>query len=294
MARQFRVQDLIVLVAVVALGLMVIVNILAVPGHGSSHRVHCSSNLRQVGLALIQYANTYQKVPPSQLSQTGTSGLIFALPFLEEQATYNAYNLSLPRWAPENAQTVGMSIPVFNCPDPYARDHIPDETMTRLDGTHDPGRPVYAKGNYAVNWGGGRGGWGQDFETTVGRNRGVMRAVSNFKMDGPLPLIGLLDLRDGASMTLLVTEKRDSQGWAVGGWAGSEFDVGTSPAMNTGDKWGDRVYSGSYHPGEGANMVMCDGSAKFFFSKMDRKIWYATITRAGGEFIDNSDGMFGP
>jgi prepilin-type processing-associated H-X9-DG protein len=102
-------------------------------------------------------------------------------------------------------------------------------------------------------------------------------------------LIGSNDLTDGAASTLLLTEKRNSQGWAVGGWAGSEFDVGTSPAMNTGDKWGDMVYSGSYHPG-GVNVVACDGSAHFVTATMNRKLWYALITRDGGEPVDEDGG----
>jgi prepilin-type processing-associated H-X9-DG protein len=118
-----------------------------------------------------------------------------------------------------------------------------------------------------------------------------MRAVTDIKMTGPLPLIGSNDLTDGAASTLLLTEKRNSQGWAVGGWAGSEFDVGTSPAMNTGDKWGDMVYSGSYHPG-GVNVVACDGSAHFVTAAMNRKLWYALITRDGGEPVADNGGTF--
>jgi hypothetical protein len=47
--------------------------------------------------------------------------------------------------------------------------------------------------------------------------------------------VRLRDITDGASFTLAIVEKRDSFGWAVGGWGGSEFDVHTAPAYNGDD-----------------------------------------------------------
>ena len=56
--------------------------------------------------------------------------------------------------------------------------------------------------------------------------------------------------------TLMVGEKRDSQGWNVGGYAGSEFDVGPSPYFPTNyplptpptnDPFLPMVFPGSFH-----------------------------------------------
>ena len=59
--------------------------------------------------------------------------------------------------------------------------------------------------------------------------------------------------------TILVGEKRDSQGWNVGGYAGSEFDVGPSPYLLTDDPFLRMVFPGSFHAGQ-TYFVFCDGS----------------------------------
>lgn len=48
---------------------------------------------------------------------------------------------------------------------------------------------------------------------------------------------------------------------------------------------GDKGSGGSYHVG-GVNIVLCDGSGRFLSAKMNRKVWYALITRAGGEPVE--------
>jgi hypothetical protein len=92
------------------------------------------------------------------------------------------------------------------------------------------------------------------------------------------------DIKDGASFTLAIVEKRDSFGWAVGGWGGSEFDVFTSPAYEGDDALARKVYTGSTRV-DGPNALMCDGSVHQLPAKQDRKIWYSLITRAGGETV---------
>ena len=59
--------------------------------------------------------------------------------------------------------------------------------------------------------------------------------------------VKLADITDGTSSTLAMVEKRDSYGWAVGGFGGSEFDVNTQPNFEQDDALGRKVYSGSVH-----------------------------------------------
>ena len=96
--------------------------------------------------------------------------------------------------------------------------------------------------------------------------------------------VGFADITDGTSVTLAMVEKRDSFGWAVGGWGGSEFDVYTGPAYEGNDALARKAYSGSIHA-EGPNAAMCDGSVRRLHAKQDRKVWYALLTRAGGEVV---------
>jgi prepilin-type processing-associated H-X9-DG protein len=100
--------------------------------------------------------------------------------------------------------------------------------------------------------------------------------------------VALTDITDGTSVTLALVEKRDSFGWAVGGWGGSEFDVYTTPAYQGDDKLARKVYSGSPHA-DGPNAAFCDGSVRTLPARQDKKIWYRLITRAGGEPVRFND-----
>ena len=104
--------------------------------------------------------------------------------------------------------------------------------------------------------------------------------------------ISVADITDGTAFTLAVVEKRDSFGWAVGGWGGSEFDVYTTPAYEGDDKVARKVYSGSTHA-IGPNALFCDASVRTLPARQDKKIWYRLITRAGGEAVRFADEPLG-
>ena len=70
----------------------------------------------------------------------------------------------------------------------------------------------------------------------------------------------------------------------MGGYAGSEFDVGPSPVLTGDDPVLRQTYTGSYHTGM-AQFTFCDGSVKSLRSTMNRLSWYALITRDGKEII---------
>src|SRR5262249_30807594 len=152
-------------------------------------------------------------------------------------------------------------------------------------------RSTFARAHYGANWGGGRGPWGEDFVKQKGTYLGVMMTVitPDGKLKGPdgrprARCVSLKDITDGVSLTLAMVEKRDSFGWAVGGWGGSEFDVHTSPAYEGDDPLARKVYTGSNHT-NGPSAVFCDASVRRLSARLDQKVWYALLTRAGGEAV---------
>ena len=205
-----------------------------------------------------------------------------------------------------NHTVVGTSVNMYLCPDNPNTDKVAAGEVR-----YPEPKAVFAKGHYGANWGGGhmrwnlgtsayrrlppkgdaRRPWGEDFVKERGTYLGVIMAVStpdgqaNAKDGKPLARsVRVADITDGLSFTLSFVEKRDSFGWAVGGWGGSEFDVHTAPAYEGDDPLARKVYSGSTHA-QGTNALFCDGAVRSLSPKQDRATWYALITRAGGEAV---------
>jgi prepilin-type processing-associated H-X9-DG protein len=118
----------------------------------------------------------------------------------------------------------------------------------------------------------------------------------------------LSDITDGTSNTLLISELGGRPEWWIKGvmqptegerfaawwgpWASYNSciyktwsDDGQTPGgfctINCNNSWG--IYS--FHVG-GANAVFVDGSVHFLREGLDRDVFAALVTRAGGEVID--------
>jgi type II secretory pathway pseudopilin PulG len=250
----------------------------------------CVNNLRQLGLALHNYHSANDTLPLSQIRGdghgNGHSAFMAILPFMEETRTYNAYNFSLENSDASNQTAVMTRITAYLCPDNPTVENVPAGEIRFPES-----RSTFARTHYGANWGGGRGPWGDDFVKTNGSYQGVMMTVitADGMVKGPdgrprARTVSFKDITDGTSMTLAMIEKRDSFGWAVGGWGGSEFDAHTTPNYDVDDPLARKVYSGSSHA-EGPSALMCDASVRSLTPRLDRAIWYALITRAGRDLV---------
>jgi prepilin-type processing-associated H-X9-DG protein len=85
----------------------------------AARRMQCSNNMKQIGLALHNYHDTYQSFPPAYTVDADGKPLhswrTLILPFLNQQAIYSQIDLSEPWDSPKNAQFNNAVIPVFQC-----------------------------------------------------------------------------------------------------------------------------------------------------------------------------------
>jgi prepilin-type processing-associated H-X9-DG protein len=307
--RRITLIELLVVVALV--GVMGAILLPALQSaRAAAREASCTQNLKVIGLALNNYESANEALPMSQVRGevrgNGHSVFMAILPYFERTSLYNCYNFYLENYDITNQTAVQTRVSTFHCPDNPKVEDIP-----AIDVRFPESRSSFANAHYGANWGGGhgfwgeassgyrrtpppgnsRGPWGADFAKERGTYLGVMMTV--ISPDGQAKgadgkpkarNIAIRDITDGSSFTLAIAEKRDSFGWAVGGWGGSEFDVHTSPAYDGDDALARKVYTGSTHP-EGPNALMCDGSVRPLRAKQERALWYALITRAGGEVV---------
>jgi prepilin-type N-terminal cleavage/methylation domain-containing protein len=289
MRRAFTLIELLVVIAII--GVLVGLLVPAVQSaRSAARRAQCQNNLKQIGIALSSYLGQRNVLPMSNVAGTGhgnnQSCFMLILADFEQRPLYAAYNFSVENYDPANSTVVGTVISNLLCPETaISTDNLPSTQIQRFDGTTYPAGSAFARCNYAANWGGSQNTLGSDYTTTKGAYRGVMMTVKAISSLGVTTCIRQQDIRDGMANTLMVGEKRDSQGWNVGGYAGSEFDVAPSPYFITNDPFLPKVFPGSFH----ANLtyfVFCDGTVHALRSTIDKATWYALTTRSGRETIN--------
>ena len=128
----FTLIELLVVVAII--GMLVALLVPAVQAAQSARRTQCQNNLKQLGLAVHNFSNTFGKLP-SSIRPAGTTtlpriaGLMFLLPHLEQQNFYDKYDQTRNWSDPVNAKVVKAIIPTYICPsspDPTRLDGVPE------------------------------------------------------------------------------------------------------------------------------------------------------------------------
>ena len=241
----FTLVELLVVITII--GILISLLLPAVQSaRESARRTQCSSNLKQLGLAVLHYTEHYGAYPPASHWRVDANGaiqdintqnnsefretwVIMILPFLEQQTLYDSFDLTQSIAADVNREARGTELAVMLCPSDA------DANQTKYSG-----RPTSNQNsNHGDNW--ARGNYGANgalgFQSTTahctaygvtdvgcaakliswkdGRIRGVMGANFSCKP---------AHIRDGASNTFMLMELRagvvsfDCRGvWALSG-----------------------------------------------------------------------------
>ena len=285
----------------------------------AARRTECSSNLRQIGVALHNYHDELRSFPPFLITRAANHAriadvaphdgsvnwLVLLLPYVEQQQLHDRWDFNIP--ANQNpARSVELSI--YQCP---------SDPRNSGNACSYAGGP-WARGNYGMNV--------CPCEFGVGGNGGPLGGIG-----GANEVVRLRDILDGTSHTVAVDELRagmnehDLRGsWAMPGLsAGTAAMFNDASAPNSRESHSDDmencIVSGmfgnadsgmgcfdgtttaqmtarSLHPG-GLLILLADGSARFVSQDIDYKrtqvgcgppphgTWQALHTRAGAEVI---------
>jgi hypothetical protein len=112
---------LFVLMLLACSGLFVSMYRSAVPAaQDAGRRTQCKNNLRQIGLAMLNYHDVYGSYPPAYLADEDDrpmhSWRVLLLPYLEEEALYDQYDFDQPWDSPENLALANLMPQVYTCP----------------------------------------------------------------------------------------------------------------------------------------------------------------------------------
>lgn len=118
-SRAFTLIELMVVIAIIGVLLGLLLPAVQ-SAREASRRVQCVNNLKQLGLAVQNYHDVYQSLPPAAatggVGSNNFSMKVRVLPFLEQSALYSSINMSFFQEAAPNATNLTTGVAAFLCP----------------------------------------------------------------------------------------------------------------------------------------------------------------------------------
>ncbi len=140
----FTLVELLVVIAII--GILVGLLLPAVQSaREAARRLQCQNNLKQIGLAVHNYHDTYKMFPTVNSNSTLSGGSLFVaiLPHVEQSNSFKLYDFTKSNRDPVNRQVVSQQIPFYYCPSAARRRPVPS----------CPSDAERAPGTYAANMG---------------------------------------------------------------------------------------------------------------------------------------------
>ena len=272
----FTLIELLVVIAII--GVLIGLLLPAVQAaREAARRTSCANNMVQLGLGIHHHDFSVERFPSGSINPTGpirseeigkhVSWIVQILPFIEQHALYNHFDMDAGAYDPVNSEVRLSRLPTVICPSNL-------NAMVLGDSGEIP------TSHYA--------GCHNDSEAPINSdNNGMLFLNSRVRFS---------DIVDGSSNTILLGEiygDETSLGWV----SGTRATMRNTTEIEVREKWSDRPKAatplevgkfGSFHAG-GAQFVLADGAVTFLTDRIDPDLFRQLGNRADGEIM-NWDG----
>ena len=275
----------------------------------AANRMKCTSNLKNVGLALHSFHDTRGKFPPARINASATNPVTlegavyrtqhawtpFVLPFLEQENLARQYKWNL-EWDdpdPQQRGVIATHLKILQCPSAKA-----DRTAPGNGGACSDYAPITGVAAALATV--------ANAIDRVGDYGGVMRANEMWRF---------ADISDGTSNTVMIVEDAGRNelwqagrnvaptGAGGGPWAaeGNPFVMRAAQRDGTRNTPNPPAWTGTcamnctndnevyaFHAG-GSNALFGDGAVRFLRADISLRVFARIITRGGGEVVSSND-----
>lgn len=318
--RAFTLVELLVVIAII--GILVALLLPAVQAaREAARRMSCGNNLKQTGLALHNYHDTYKVFPPSALLPANStfdpwSPQARLLAFLEQENLQDLIDWNLS-YATQPAVTE-QRIATYICPSDIGDRERPDGALTHYPlsyginlGTWFVYDPSTRTGGDGIAYPNGRVNFASVTDGTSNTLAfAEVKAWTPYLRDGGNPNNSGITIPSSAAQVVAFggnfkansghTEWVDGRTHQTGftgtfppntefiySDGGKDYDIdftSSREGKTTNQFTYSVVTSRSYHPG-GAQVGLVDGSVRFASETVDLSVWRGYATRHGGEVI---------
>jgi prepilin-type N-terminal cleavage/methylation domain-containing protein/prepilin-type processing-associated H-X9-DG protein len=263
----------------------------------AANRMSCTNNLKQIGLAIHNYHDNYQRFPyltDSNFNSDRTSWASHLFPFIEQQ--FNAAPMA-GQLGIRNNIPISHVLSVYICP----------SDGRRTSGGSSPAGLIHymaATSPTTDHW----DVWNHSTQGVLVRRTRHPDATRSTLISGPPTRIA--DITDGTSNTIMIGERPPSHDSGWGWWAYCTLEsclgVANTVFVNRLDHLGrpcptgpqyfqpglqqnpcDMHHFWSQHSG-GGNWAFSDGSVRFLTYPTGPNLLLRLATKAGGEVVDGS------